>query len=512
MNRDYIISSNSIIITFSVKDDYGIPFSVSASILKENNISFSVTPPWFTVVTSSLYYIGTRSVIDVTISFDHTHPSFSLESVYDMGVYVYFDNNVKFYNLSLFTSNFEIVSLSGLSEIWSVEYITITQSGYTPAISVLPSLTGNRHVSLHSTGQGWHYYWDKGYSYLASHINSYNYDNTFSVNLLDNNPDSPFHVFMVFAPAMLHSISQFMDVMMLNTSTDNNRFIGTGFVNKNNKLNVVLFSLDSGSSVGSTAYTCSGYGLEFSYSDVLSYPLLFEVSHNNSTTSFYINGVFVGEKYNTDTRRDINRLLIRDQAGDPAFKFYEIAVFSTSLPAPTVSMIRKYYYHKYKYNMLLYEGKSFNILSSRSVDYPFLMGTISTQPYTHSFTLSIMSHINNTFSLFYTLSGSTPDTYNSTSYFEFVTNSTVYTYPSSSIAPGETHSYVVNWINPDGFPPYVTNSMYVYMLTDNVIIRTQGVFSYSGIAASDTIQFIYELFRLDRFTSSVAAAAFIYSL
>lgn len=449
----YILNIFNPTISFSVVDAAGRSFNVSVSLDRENNGTISVTPTWFTVVTGSLYYntgkfYSSASYVDVTISIDTADPSLNTESVYRFTVYSMVGTTVYTDYIYFYPKSFEINQQIGVSEIWSARYSSY--SGTVQTVTTVSALVdSNRSFGFANIkfimNSGTSLYYISSFSQLKPINNVLNGINGASFSFYAvvgtelgtfSNPSAPIPFLSFKNSEGTNQLVIFQDRIFTNSFNELQYRTGIGFLDQNGTYSSLVLSTPI------SIYGNRKYKLNF-----------FEVHCYGNTCEFYANGIKYYTINNASTGRNISQ--VQWGAITTISKWFvgDVVFITGSLSLEEKRRIRRKLFYLYDidhYQEL--ENPSYTRVYDSAV-------SIGTPPvYTISYTLSVYSPADSSTAYSYTLSGdSASEIWNggvdidAGSYFEFVSNSIIYATVSASINPGETHTYIVHWINPGIF-------------------------------------------------------------
>lgn len=451
----YILSTLNPTISFSVVDEAGRSFNVSVSLDRENNETVSVAPTWFTVVTSSLYYntgkfYSSASYVDITISINTSDPSLNTESVYRFVVHSTIGANVYTDYVSFYPKSFEVDQQSGVSEIWSARYSSY--SNMVQTVTTVSSLIDpNRSLGYNNIkfimNSGASMYYISGSSQLKSINNVLDGINGSSFSFYAvvgtelgtfSNPNLPIPFLAFKDSGGTNQLVIFQDRIFTNSFQEIQYRTGIGFINQSGTYSSLVLSTPI------SIYGHRKYKLN-----------LFEVHCYGNICEFYANGVKYYTVNNASSNRDISQ--VQWGAITTISKWFvgDVLFFTGSLSLEEKRRIRRKLFY-------LYEIDHYKELENPSYTwvYDSAVSIGVTPVYTISYTLSVHSPADSNSAYTYTLSGdSASELWNggvdidAGSYFEFISNSITYATASASINPGETHTYIVHWINPGIFAP-----------------------------------------------------------
>jgi len=351
----YKLSTTSTVITFSLKNASGEPFSISLSRVIANGAVLTSFPAWLTLDTSSLYYVpgaiyASASQIDVTMSIDTAHATFDTESVYRFIFQSSFSSGTRLHEISFYGKSFEVDQQSGLSELWSPRYSTYSATG-----SSIIVLTASAFVnSARSFGIS--------FSYFASHRGSATYRLTRHVstshpiaNVLNATPGSSYSLYAVmgFAPVQPVTMSAgSVSFHFLSGSVPQLRFDVLGvFVNT---ISRVTFTRLWVATLHASTTTYSGIVVDLPtimdkitdlnrFDQNLFAMHLFEVHGYGSIAEFWVNGSQVYVENNASTNRIFNNLRIQysNIAQAPQWLLGDLIIYTTSLSFEEKRRIRR---------------------------------------------------------------------------------------------------------------------------------------------------------------------------
>ena len=449
IQHSYKINQLAPTISFSMRDESGRNFSVNLIEVDENNISLSLLPSWFTMVTSSLYIntgkiYPSASYVDITISINTSDPSFNTESVYRFVLSVNYDSSVVTHSIDFYGAGFEIDQQAGISEIWSARYTT--HSGRVTVNTISAFVNSARSANLSDCI----FYENRGASvyYFSQSSNVVT-----TTNLLDTTSGSSFSIYAVvgYLHGRTGSVTTPYNFINFRNSGGITQF--SAFIDKVYYDTFSVINVRAGFGFIDTNGTISGVMHDVPPRDMLSLNI-YELHCYGNVAEYWINGSLVYK----DTAISTDRFFEQFQFGYPTTlsKWFmgDLIVITTSLTPEEKRRIRRKLF--YIYNTPYTENESIYNISV----YQWGAAFSAADPYTYSMTVSVYAPPYNESALSYTLSAdSATEIVNygtdldSNSHFEFISNSITYATVSASINPGETHTYVVHWTRSTPFAP-----------------------------------------------------------